>query len=216
MKKFTLLLAFLLSAPVLAEYSGELADALDASVAEVPVVAVVIDAGVVVHPVVETTTVTLKDEGNATAYVSQTTTVTQLDSPLTAVQNFYLAVRAGDGWLAAMFILVALVGGLRTFGRKVHDWIPDDSPWDRPFYFIFQTKIGGWLMNWLTAIAGCLLTTHAAGATVDATAWKIAFMASTGATAIIELADDLKEWWVKKKSDQILAAATAAKPKTDA
>lgn len=128
------------------------------------------------------------------------------DAPIDAAKNFYLATKTGNGWLVAMFMLFFLVGFLRTGGKWLHRLIPDDTknvvlmPIEKVFGFLFDTKIGGWLLNWLSAIGGCLATAHAAGVPVDAGAWKVAFLASTGGTALIELKDDVLEWWAARQA----------------
>lgn len=148
------------------------------------------------------------------------------DAPIDAAKNFYLATKTGNGWLVAMFLLFFLVGLLRTGGKWLHRLIPDDTqnvvlkPIEKVFGFLFDTKIGGWLLNWLSAIGGCLATAHAAGVPVDAGAWKVAFLASTGGTALIELKDDLLEWWevrqvaaeVKAQAEKDAKAVVVASP----
>lgn len=145
-----------------------------------------------------------------------------LDSPLSSMKGFYLAVETGNGWLAAMFLLFFFVGALRIVGKRVHAMIPDDTqhvvlkPIEKFLYFVFDTKIGGWLLNWLSAVGGCLSTAALAGMPVDAAAWRVAIMASTGGTALIELKDDVLAWWdarqekKKKELAEKLAAAEAA------
>jgi hypothetical protein len=129
--------------------------------------------------------------------------------------GFYEAVMTGNGWLAAMFLLFFFVGFLRTAGKRLHDMIPDDTnnkilkPLESVLYFIFDTKIGGWGLNWLSAIGGCLAAATLAGHVVDANAWKVALLASTGGTALVELKDDIMGWWTKR--NVVKAAEAAAK-----
>lgn len=156
------------------------------------------------------------------AGVSVVTVVPSLDAPLTSMKGLYLAIESGNGWLAAMFLLFVFVGGIRIIGKRVHAMIPDDTkhpvlkPIETFLYFVFDTKIGGWTLNWLSAVGGCLSTAAIAGMPVDAAAWKVAVMASTGGTALIELKDDVLEWWdarnekKKKELAEKLAAAEAA------
>jgi hypothetical protein len=140
--------------------------------------------------------------------------VPSLDAPLSSVKGFYDAVKAGNGWLAAMFLLFFLVGFLRVAGKKLHSWIPDDTsspllkPVEKLLRFVFDTKLGGWLLNWASAVGGCLSVAAMAGAPVDAAAWKVAILASTGGTALIELKDDVMEWWTAR----LAKAAALAKP----
>lgn len=156
------------------------------------------------------------------AGVSVVTVVPSMDKPLTSMKGLFLAIESGNGWLAAMFMLFFFVGAIRIVGKRVHAMIPDDTkhvllkPIETCLYFIFDTKIGGWLLNWLSAVGGCLSTAAIAGMPVDMDAWKVAVMASTGGTALIELKDDVLEWWDKrqeKKKQELaekLAAAEAA------
>lgn len=133
-----------------------------------------------------------------------------LDHPLDSMQNFYVSAKEGKWWVAAMFMLLAVVGFFRVAGKKLHDWIPDDSAWDKPLFFIYETKVGGWLLNWLTAISGALFFAHQAGIPVDAGTWKTAFLASTGSTAIVELWQDISEWLKKRKEKKAAEAAALA------
>jgi hypothetical protein len=208
MKAFILALALLSPVAALAD-GGVVVDAgvvdvvltSDASVVEV---APVSDAGVAVAPVVD----------------AGLPVIPSLDEPLTSAKGFYHAVTTGNGWLAAMFILFFFVGLIRIVGKRVHAMIPDDTkhpvlrPIEKALFFIFDTKIGGWLMNWLAAIGGCLSTAAMAGLPVDAAAWKVAIMASTGGTALIELKDDVMEWWdaknAAKKEEEAKKAAVVA------
>lgn len=142
--------------------------------------------------------------------------VPSLESPITSAKGFYKAVKTGNGWLAAMFMLFFLVGSIRIIGKRIHAMIPDDTknkvliPIERVLFFIFDTKIGGWVLNWLSAIGGCLSASAMAGMPVDAAAWKVAILASTGGTALIELKDDVMEWWDLQNAKK-LAEREAAK-----
>lgn len=156
------------------------------------------------------------------AGVAVVTVIPSFEQPLTSAKGFYKAVETGNGWLAAMFMLFFWVGFMRIVGKRVHAMIPDDTqhvilkPLEAFFTFVFDTKIGGWLLNWLSAVGGCLSTAALAGMPVDAEAWKVAVMASTGGTALIELKDDVLCWWdarqEKKKAElaKKLAEAEAA------
>lgn len=142
--------------------------------------------------------------------------IPSLESPFTSAKGFYNAVKTGNGWLAAMFMLFLLVGAIRIVGKRIHAMIPDDTtnkfliPVEKALYFIFDTKIGGWLLNWLSAVGGCLSTSAMAGLPVDGAAWKVAILASTGGTALIELKDDVMEWWDARNA-KALAEREAAK-----
>jgi len=176
MKKLVFVVALLGATVVMAQDAG--ISSVDGAVA---------DAGVVLAP----------DAGFVTV-------VPSLDHPITSARQFYIAVKTGNGWLAAVFILFVLVGTLRLVGKKIHAMIPDDTKnWllkgpEMVLKFFFDTKIGGWVLNWMSAIGGCLSAAIAAGMPVDMDAWKVALIASTGGTALIELKDDLLEWWNTK------------------
>lgn len=114
-------------------------------------------------------------------------------------RQFYDAVRAGQGWLAAALLLFLVVGAILMFGRKLYDAYPEGKFWDPPLRFLFATKIGGWLWNWFMAVAGCLGVSYAAGVPIDMGAWRVAIMASTSSTALIELWKDIKEWMDNRK-----------------
>lgn len=162
-----------------------------------PAAVLAVDAGVAVDSV---------DAGVAVV-------VPSLDQPWTSAKGFVTAVKTGNGWLAAMFMLFFLVGALRTVGKKLHAQIPDDTkhwllkPVEKALFFCFDTKIGGWVLNWLSAVGGCLSTAAIAGLPVDAASWKVAVLASTGGTALIELKDDVIEWWTARQAKAATEAA---------
>ena len=105
--------------------------------------------------------------------------------------------------------MVLVVGILKTYGKKLHAWIPATSPLNLPLWFIFDTKPGSWLLNWLTAIAAVLGTAMASGAPVNFTVWKTVVMVSTTGTALFELVDDIVEWIKTKKAPPIDPASPA-------
>lgn len=133
------------------------------------------------------------------------------------VREVFLAVKSGNWWLAASAFLILVVGLLRKYGKKVHEFLDDNNPLDKWFFHpIFDTKIGGWVLNWLTAIAGGLGTAWAAGSKIDGSLMQSVLLVSTSATVLIELWDDVKEWWdarkAKKAADAVAAAAALPKP----
>lgn len=135
-----------------------------------------------------------------------------IDEPITTAKGFYAAAKSGQWAIAFACLLVAFIAFLRTGGKWLHDKIPDDSMWDKPFFFIFETKIGGWILNWLTSISMVFVTAYEAKLPIDSGLWKTALMASTGATALVELAKDIKEWWDKKQAEKKAATPPAAAP----
>ena len=151
------------------------------------------------------------DAGVSVADAGITLIAPSLDAPLLSAKGFYTAVKTGNGWLAAMFMLFFLVGFMRVGGKRIHAMIPDDTkhwllkPIEKFLAFVFDTKIGGWLLNWLSAVGGCLSSAAMAGMPVDASSWKVAILASTGGTALIELKDDVMEWWDKKNVEKAAA-----------
>lgn len=160
------------------------------------------------------------DAGVVPAVDAGVVIIPSFDEPLMSAKGFYHAVTTGNGWLIAMFLLFLLVGFIRVVGKRIHAMIPDDTkhpvlkPIEKVLYFIFDTKIGGWVMNWLSAIGGCLSTAAMAGVPVDGGAWKVAIMASTGGTALIELKDDVLEWWDARNAKAKAAAEAEAAAKT--
>lgn len=160
------------------------------------------------------------DAGVTTTVVTTTvvTTPLDMDAPIVNMKGIYTAIKSGQGWLAAMLILLTVVGLLRVYGKKAHEWLMQFGSGflfyvNKPFWFFFETKVGGWVLNWMTAIAGALGTAYAAGVPVDAKSWQVAVMSSTGATVIIELYKDITEWWASykaKKAGEAAAAAVAA------
>lgn len=153
----------------------------------------------------------------APAPAAATTTEDLLAHPLSSFKGFYVAAKEGKWALAAMFMLFAFVGFIRFAGKKAHDLIPDDTanpvlkPVEAILRFIFDTKLGGWALNWLSSISGCLAMAYLAGMPVDSHAWRTAVMASTGGTMLIELVDDVKEWWQARKGP-VPAPAITVKP----
>lgn len=127
-------------------------------------------------------------------------------APSGMMKSIFQAVKEGNWWVAAAGFLILVVGVMRKFGKKIHDWLPDSNPLDKPLWFFFDTKVGAWVLNWLTALAGGLGTAWAAGATIDWSIWKSVVMVSTTGTMLVELWNDLKEWWETRKAKQAAAA----------
>jgi hypothetical protein len=133
-------------------------------------------------------------------------------SPLPAddaamVRAVYTAIKSGNGWLAGTAILLLVVGLLRKYGKKF-----GTGPWfyvNKPFWFLFETKVGGWILNWITAVAGGMGTAWAAGSKIDGALAKSVVMVSTSGTMLFELWKDVQEWWEARKAK---AAGTAAAP----
>lgn len=163
-------------------------EAVDAGVAVVapvvPMASLSIDAGVVDVPI-------------------------EVEASVSMVKTVFTAVKTGDWWLAAGAFLVLVVSLLRTAGKKFHAWLPDDNVLDKPLIFLYDTKIGGWVLNWLTALAGGIGTAMAAGVPVDMSLWKSVLMVSTSASALFELWKDVSEWWASRKKPEPVPAPAA-------
>ena len=178
MKWITLAVA-LLAAPAFADAGVE--DAGVAAVMVMPPVAVVAspDGGVAVAP--------------------------DVAAAASLVKTVFTGVKSGNWWLAAGAFLVLVVSLLRTSGKKFHEWLPDDNILDKPLLFLYDTKIGGWILNWLTATAGGIGTAMAAGVPVDGSLWKSVVMVSTSASALFELYSDIMAWWKARAAKKAAA-----------
>lgn len=132
-----------------------------------------------------------------------------LDNPTAFLHVIFAAVKDGDWWGAASALLVLIVSLLRVYGKKLHAWIPDESIWDKPLWFVFDTKAGGYLLNICTAIAGGVGTALLAGEPVTWALVKPIVMVSVTATALWEIAKDVYEM-IKKKA--VPAPAEPPKP----
>ena len=161
-----------------------------------------VDAGVaVVAPVVPMASLAI-DAGTVDVPI-------EVEASVSMVKTVFTAVKTGDWWLAAGAFLVLVVSLLRTAGKKFHEWLPDDNILDKPLIFLYDTKIGGWVLNWLTALAGGIGTAMAAGVPVDMSLWKSVLMVSTSASALFELWKDVSEWWASRKKAEPAPAPVA-------
>lgn len=192
------LVAALVAVPAFADDAGTVAVAVDAGTIDVVLPVESVDAGVVA----------VVDAG-----VPAAIPVTP-EHAVTLVKTVFVAVKEGNWWLAAAGLLLLVVGLLRTLGRRFHDWLPDNNIMDKPLIFIYDTKVGGWLLNWLTALAGGIGTAMAAGVPVDLSLWKSVVIISTSGSALLELYKDIKEWWVARQEAKKKAAEEEAAKKT--
>lgn len=189
------LLAALFAFPASAVDAGSVEVVLDS-----PDAGLVVDAGVVDSAPMAPITVSLPDGG-----------VGDLSAP-TMVKTVFTAVKTGNWWVAASAFLVLIVGLLRSLGKKFHAWLPDNNVLDKPLWFIFDTKVGGWLLNWLTAIAGGVGTALAAGIQPDLSIWKSVLMVSTTGSMLVELYKDIAEWIKEGQAKKAAAKAAAVPP----
>lgn len=177
---------------------------VDASVVEAP------DAGIV-----------YVDAGDYSALVGADGGVVidaKLDDAAGMVKMFTESVKSGNGWLIAALIVAMLVSLFRTAGKKLHDWLPDNNAIDKVLYYVYDTKIGGWVLNWATSIAGGLLSAISFGWEINGALWLKVLAVSTTASAVFELVRDI---WTAiqnliQKNKEKAAAAAAATPTTPA
>lgn len=117
------------------------------------------------------------------------------------------AFRAGEYFAAVVALIMAFVFAIRLFGKRLHDLIPDDSWADKPFFFLFDTKPGGIILNAFTAcglvltpalLGGMKLTPVLAGSTL---------LAGIGASAVWGWIKDLLAWWSARKPSSAPAQA---------
>ncbi len=137
-----------------------------------------------------------------------------LDALLVIVKKFGGAVQAGEAFAAVVFAVVFLVLLLRIFGKKVHDLIPDDSLADKPFWFLFETKPGGLLLNAASSFGLSIAAVAAAGTPITP---QLAGVVALGSGGVVGLASgvwgwgkDLYEWWKARKPSPAPAQAAGA------
>ncbi|TXH10940.1 MAG: hypothetical protein E6R04_04000 [Spirochaetes bacterium] len=194
----TLLLSLCLSTLAFAsEDSGVVVESsggvIDAGVVTV-VLDDIVDAGVVV------------DAGVPTAPVINPAT---LDNPMVFVKVIVDAVKAGDWVAAAAALLVLIVALLKVFGKRLHDFLPDTSPLDKPLWFLLDTKPGGWLMNFLTSTGAGVGLSLLAGEKITWALLKPILSVSLTAAALWGLVKDINDWIKAAKEKK------AAEPKPE-
>lgn len=122
------------------------------------------------------------------------------------------AFKAGAWFAAIIACIIVLVFALRLYGKRLHELIPDDSAADKPFYFLFDTKPGGVILNGFTA-AGLVLTPVLLSGQVPFTPTLagVTVLAGVGASQFYGWAKDLYEWWKSRKPDPAAAQAAGLK-----
>lgn len=182
MFKTVILCLSLLTVPAFAQDAGVLVESsggiIDAGVVTV-VLDEVVDAGVAV------------DAGVPSAPVINPAT---LDNPMVFVKVIVDAVKAGDWVAAAAALLVLLVALLKVFGKRLHDFLPDTSPLDKPLWFLLDTKPGGWLMNFLTSTGAGVGLSLLAGEKITWALLKPILSVSLTAAALWGLVKDINDW----------------------
>lgn len=186
MKKLILCLAFL--APVAAF-------ALDAGVASVVVVA---DAGIAV----------VADAG--VAVVTDGAIPASLETPLPYAKIVFQSIAHGEWWAAAAAFLVLVVALLRKYGKWLHEKIPDTNPIDKIFWFLLETKPGGWVLNVLTAVAGGAGGAILAGEKIDWPLVKPILLVSVTGSTLWELFKDVSAYVASVKAAKSVPAPVLA------
>ena len=138
-----------------------------------------------------------------------------LDDPTVYLNVIFDAVKNKAWGAVAAAALVLLVALFRAFGRKLHDFIPDSSPFDKPFYFLLETKLGGWILNTCTAMAGGFGTALLAHQMIDFSLVRTVIGVSLSAAGIWGAVKDAMDHYGKAKppSGENAAAAGAAAAK---
>ena len=134
-----------------------------------------------------------------------------LADPGTFAKIVFTSVKDGNWWAAAAAILVLVVSLLRTYGMKLHEWLPDNKVWDVPLKFIFDTKPGGWLLNVATAVAGGVGGALVSGSPVNWALVKPILMVAVTGAALWEMGKDLFEW-IKLKTAKAADPAPVPPP----
>jgi hypothetical protein len=128
-------------------------------------------------------------------------TIPALDSPLPFLKVVFLIVKNGNWFGAAAALLVLVVSLLRLYGKKVHAFLSDKkSALDVPFKFLFETKPGGWLLNFATAVAGGMGTALLASEPITWALLKPIVEVSVTGSALWELLKDVWQWIQSKKA----------------
>lgn len=113
------------------------------------------------------------------------------------VNTVYVSVKAGDWVTVAAALLVVSVVIIRKFGKQLHEMIDDDNPVDKVFWFFLETKLGGWVLNFLTSLTGAMGSALMAGVAVNWELLKPTVLVSLTGASLWELFKDISEF-VKK------------------
>lgn len=133
------------------------------------------------------------------------------------VKLMFHAVREGNwGTVAAAFIVV-LVSFLKKYGAKAHELIPDGWWVDRAFWFLLETKPGGWITNFLTTTAAVMSAALLADEQITWALLRPILVVTLSGAAIWGLAKDIIEWNNERNDGRKkanMAAARATPPTT--
>ena len=158
---------------------------IDAGSVDVPMDAVAVDAGV---SVVDAGVVAIADGGVVAVNAAA------LDNLAPYVELTKKHIDNGDWVSAISCVLVILIGLFRMFAKKLHDFIPDDNPLDKFFYFMLETKPGGWIVNFLTTSGLGVGSFLMLGQPITWAILKPIFGLSLTMAGVWEAAKDLWEW----------------------
>lgn len=122
-------------------------------------------------------------------------------------QAIYTGITSGNWWSVAALVLLTLVLVLRRFGQWIHEKLPDNTWADKVFWFLLETKPGGWIINILTSLAAGLGSAALSGHVLTWAIVKPVLAVSFTAAALWGLGKDLYEWFMARK-----AAASAPAP----
>jgi hypothetical protein len=121
-----------------------------------------------------------------------------LDNPLVFLRGFWRAVRGGDYFEAAALLAIFLIAGFRLGGKKLHDWLADDSILDKPLWFLLDTKPGRVLALSLTTSAAGVGGAWLMGERIDLALVKPILAVTFAASTLYGWAKDLWGWWVER------------------
>ena len=122
-----------------------------------------------------------------------------LDDPTVFLKIILDAVEHKNWGVVAAAMLVMCIAAFRAFGKKIHEFIPDAHWADKPFFFLYDTKLGGWILNTVTAAAGGFGTALLAGATIDFELVRTVLGVSLSAAGIWGAVKDAMEHFGKAK-----------------
>lgn len=146
---------------------------------------------------------------SAMAFAQEPAVTAALDDPTVYLNIIFDAVKNKAWGAVAAAILVLLVALFRAFGKKLHDFIPDSSPLDKPFYFLLETKLGGWILNTCTAMAGGFGGALLAGQAIDFSLVRTVVGVSLSAAGIWGAVKDLMDHYGKATPPDAGKAAVA-------
>jgi len=135
-----------------------------------------------------------------------------LDSPAPIAKVMFQSAANGNWWAAVSAFLVLVVALIRKYGKAIHEMLPDTNPLDKIFWFLFDTKPGGWLLNFLTAVAGVAGLAIMAGEQVTWTLMKPILIVALTSASLWEMAKDVLAWVASKKQQTPVPVAVPGAP----